>query len=69
MPVQTTLDLFSADDNETVVLGLLSDKGNMQIDEIAITTHIPMNELSALFLKLELEGKIVALPGKIYGVG
>lgn len=66
---QTTLDLFSADDNEMVLLRLLSDKGNMHIDEIAVTTHIPVNELSALFLKLELEGKIIALPGKNYTVG
>lgn len=68
-PRQTTLDLFSPDDNETVVLKLLTDKGNMHIDKIAVTTHIPVNELSALFLKLELEGKIIALPGKNYTVG
>ena len=69
IPRQTTLDLFTPDDNETVLLQLLADKGNMHINEIAVTTHIPVNELSALFLKLELEGKITALPGKNYTVG
>ena len=64
--LQTTLGLFSTDDNEAVVLKLLADKGNMRMDEIAVATHIPVNELSALFLKLELEGKVIALPGKSY---
>ena len=68
LPLQTTLGLFSTDDNETVVLKLLSDKENMRMDEIAVATHIPVNELSALFLKLELEGKVIALPGKNYSV-
>lgn len=69
IPRQTTLDLFSADDNEAVVLKLLSSKENMPLDEIAMSAHIPVNELSALFLKMELEGKIVASPGKSYCLG
>lgn len=68
LPRQTTLNFFNTDDNETALTKLLSEKGNMQIDEIAIATHIPVNELSALFLKLELEGKIIALPGKNYSL-
>lgn len=66
LPVQTSLDLFDAGENETIILKLLGDKSNLNIDEISATTHIPVNELSSIFLKLELEGKVSALPGKNY---
>lgn len=69
MPLQTTLDLFSYDDNEDLILKLLADKGSMNIDEMVVTTKIPVNELSALLLKLELEGKVITLPGKNYTIG
>lgn len=69
LPSQTTLDLFSDDDNEALLLKLLTDKGGMNIDEMVAITGISVNELSALLLKLELEGKIIALPGKNYIIG
>lgn len=66
IPAQATLNLFDAEDNEAVILKLLADKGGMNIDEMYVATRIPTSELSALLLKLELEGQVTALPGKNY---
>lgn len=63
---QTVLNLFDTEDNETVILKLLADKGGMNIDEMCIASRISTGELSALLLKLELEGRVTALPGKNY---
>lgn len=64
--IQTTLDLFETGDKGNAILALLKEKGDTPIDELSQMTNTPQGELSALLLQLELEGKILALPGKRY---
>lgn len=65
---QMTLDLFDTSGTETTLLQLLVEKSPYSADELSALTSIPAGELSALLLKLELEGKIISLPGKKYAL-
>ncbi|MFR3853312.1 MAG: hypothetical protein ACLTXP_14560 [Odoribacter splanchnicus] len=38
------------------------------MDELSQLTSIPNGEIAALLLQLELEGKILSLPGKRYSL-
>lgn len=57
---------FEAADNESILLKTLTENAGMNIDDLSVYTHISIDELSALLLKLELEEKIISLPGKNY---
>lgn len=63
---QMSLDLFETGEQVNVLLSLLREKGDTHIDELSRISGISNSELSALLLQLELEGKILALPGKRY---
>ena len=65
--IQTSLNFFDAADQEQIVLKILTEKGDLHIDELSKLSAIANNELSALLLQLELENKILSLPGKRYG--
>ncbi|GHV67187.1 DNA processing protein DprA [Bacteroidia bacterium] len=76
-PEQMTLDFWTEDnedsnnstDNETAVLQILADQGSNKgssIDELSRLSSIPINELTPLMLKLELEGKVQSLPGNCF---
>ena len=65
---RTVLDLFPHDDKSRIILELLEEKGDTGIDELSVISRIPQGELSALLLELELEQKVLALPGKRYAV-
>lgn len=65
-PVQTTLDLFGTGENGSLIISLLEKNGDTHIDELSKLSQIPPSELAGLLLQLELEGKILALPGKRY---
>lgn len=65
--VQTSLNFFDAADQEKVVLKILTEKGDLHIDELSQLSGIANSDLSALLLQLELENKILSLPGKRYG--
>lgn len=73
-PVQKTevqaiaLNLFDTGAKETILLSLLETKGDTHIDELCQISGIPNGELSAVLLQLELEGKLLALPGKRYAL-
>lgn len=64
--VQTRLDFFESDDQEKQLLKVLTQQGCTHIDDLGKKTNIAINALTALLLKLELEGKIISLPGKNY---
>lgn len=67
-PRQTNLNLFDADDNENIILNILTHKGETNIDELSILAHISIHQLAATLLQLELEGKVMPLPGKNYTI-
>lgn len=64
--LQTSLNLFSCEDNEETIRKILLERNAMNIDELSICTNIPISELTALLMKLELEGIVSGLPGKNY---
>lgn len=66
IPVQTSLPLFEAGDNESVVLNLLRTRGTQNIEELCRELSLPAADLNVMLLKLELDGHILALPGKSY---
>ena len=48
------------------VLALLSEKPEMQINDLASIMNLPVHHLSSMLFELELAGHIKALPGGIY---
>jgi len=61
-----SLDLSNRDEDETLILQLLLDKGESEIDQISYQTEIPLGMLSSKLLSLEFEGIVKSLPGKKY---
>ena len=58
--------LFEAfTDEENKIINLLKE-GDRFVDEITITTQLPMSRVSALLLGLEFRGLVISLPGKMY---
>ncbi len=53
---------------EDLIVGLLSHEGKLGIDMLSIKSNLPMSRVSSLLLKMEFEGLVRALPGKIYAL-
>ncbi len=67
-PQQPDIRLFDDEDKATIITACLEKNGDTSIDELVQFLAIPAGELAALLLQLELEGKILALPGKRYAL-
>lgn len=65
-PYQTSLDLFPVSNNEVLLLETLEKTGEQNIDQLHQFTRIPVHDLSVSLLKLELEGRVMQLPGNCY---
>lgn len=63
---QLKLDLFGDSDKEEQILKLLLQNGDLHIDQLAQMSGITDGSLPALLLQLELENKILSLPGQKY---
>ena len=61
-----SFDGFTQDEGQ--VLGMLRQKGNMQIDDLSWQSGMHLNKLATLLLNLEFQGMIKSLPGKKYGL-
>ena len=62
---QTSLRLsLSADEKK--VTDILDERGLTGIDALALATQLPQSKLAITILGLEMQGIIVALPGKMY---
>ncbi|MDO5759558.1 MAG: DNA-processing protein DprA [Bacteroidota bacterium] len=53
-------------DKQKNIYTTLINKGEMDIDTLALECKISINELSALLLEMELEDYVLSKPGKIY---
>ncbi len=51
---------------EEKVVELLTDRGELFIDEISAELELPVSRVSALLLNMEFKNVLVALPGKMY---
>lgn len=54
--------------DEELIVGILNDEGKLGIDMLSVKSNLPMSKVSSLLLKMEFEGLIRALPGKIYSL-
>jgi DNA processing protein len=66
-PQQTSISFAEKPDHP--ILKLLAEKGEFQINELAITMNTPVHKLMQTLFELELEGHIKALPGGVYRLG
>jgi DNA processing protein len=55
---------LSAD--EQVIADVLMTEGAVAIDELAILTNFQQSKLAVIILSMEMQGIVIALPGKIY---
>ena len=53
---------------EDFIVSLLKDEGKLGIDILSVKSNLPMSRVSSLLLKMEFEGLVRALPGKIYAL-
>jgi len=53
---------------EELIAELLTDEGKLGIDLLSVKSNLPMSRVSSLLLKMEFEGLVRALPGKIYSL-
>ncbi|MBT3208744.1 MAG: DNA-protecting protein DprA [Bacteroidetes bacterium] len=53
-------------ENETIILDLLKENGELEIDTISRMSKLQISKVSSLLLNLEFAGLIKALPGKIF---
>lgn len=51
---------------EEVLVNVLKEKEQMNIDDLCLTSKMPVSKVSTLLLSLEFSGIIKSLPGKIY---
>ena len=66
--IQTPMSFDGFTQDEGQILGMLRQKGNMQIDDLSWQSGMHLNKLAALLLNLEFQGMIKSLPGKKYGL-
>ncbi|MDE7374369.1 MAG: DNA-processing protein DprA [Odoribacter sp.] len=67
-PIPEIPGLFDTGDRAVVLMKLLEKTEDATADELIRLSSLPEGEVSALLLQLELEGKVLALPGKRYAL-
>ena len=63
-PQQTSISFVEKPNHP--ILKVLAEKGEFQINELAIAMNTPVHKLMQTLFELELEGHIKALPGGVY---
>lgn len=53
-------------EEEEQIMAMVTERGQIGIDEISIGTGLAMSKVSASLLNLEFEGVVKCLPGKLY---
>lgn len=66
-PIQTAL-FISLDENEQKIHTYLQQNGKQLFDVIALDCNIPVYQLSAILMQMELKGVIKPHPGKLFEV-
>ena len=51
---------------EQIIIKALNQKNLLSIDEIALTSLMPVSKVSSILLKLEFAGILIPLPGKVF---
>ncbi len=58
--------LVNLSDDEKLIVGLLSEKKSVHMDEICQATRLPISKVSALLLQLEFSNLVKSKPGKMF---
>lgn len=66
-PIQAKL-FVDLSPEEEILVNVLKMNNTVSVDIICIETSFPMSKVSSLLLKLEFEGVVRSLPGKIYAL-
>ena len=53
-------------EDEQIIAGFLSSAGSVAVDDLAIFTGFPQSKLALTVLGMEMQGIVIALPGKVY---
>jgi DNA processing protein len=61
--------LLDLSGDEQKIADILREKGTTGIDQLAISTQLPLSKLAISILEMEMKGYVVALPGKTYKLG
>jgi hypothetical protein len=48
------------------IVKILADRGEMQINDLAMAINLPVHQVTPILFELELAGHIIALPGGMY---
>ncbi len=67
-PTQPTIDFSQFTDEESQVLALLRQGGDVHVDDLAHRSNLPHARLAPLLLNLEFQGFVKTLPGKRYAL-
>ncbi|MDR3269041.1 MAG: DNA-processing protein DprA [Tannerella sp.] len=65
-PAKPAMLPFKKERPDHPVITMLSERSEMQINEMAAEMNLPVHQLSTMLFALELDGHIKALPGGIY---
>ena len=67
-PAQAALDFSAFTDEESQVLALLRQGGDVHVDELAYSANLHHARLAPMLLSLEFQGLVKSLPGKRYAL-
>lgn len=67
VPQQKELFVSLSEEEERLV-SILKDKTSVTIDDLCVTSQLPMSKVSSLLLTLEFSGIVKSLPGKAYSL-
>ena len=62
--LEREIDLASFTLDESKVLSVLMQKGEVMIDELSWQSQVPLNKLASILLNLEFQDLVVQSPGK-----
>lgn len=68
LPKQISLFDDDLNEDELLLLNLLTAKGEMQVNELALLTNLPASQLLSLLTELEFKNKVRPFPGGQYRI-
>ncbi|MHB1177915.1 MAG: DNA-processing protein DprA [Daejeonella sp.] len=58
--------LINLTEDERIIVNILSERGSLAVDELAMFTGFQQSKLSVNILSMEMKNIIIGLPGKVY---
>ncbi|HXH99967.1 MAG TPA: DNA-processing protein DprA [Sphingobacteriaceae bacterium] len=58
--------LIDLTENEQKIADILKEKGITGVDQLALLTQLPQSKLAVTILEMEMQGYLIAMPGKTY---